>query len=236
MYTINSQATTSSCGADGKLKLVSALQMMQDCSELWIDSEPTFKCFLQEQGVAQLLASRQVEVIRRPSFREKLTITTSVYDVKPMFGFRNTFIYDEAGNVCYRSYSVGVFVHKKSGRLTRLSDEVIQACAIDERLPMNYLDRRIMVPQAETIQFPLVEVQRNDIDYNLHMNNANYVRIALELLPELFQPQTMRVEFRVPAKLGDELQPEMVQTNNAIYVVLRLEEKVSAVMEFSPFV
>ena len=38
--------------------------------------------------MAQLLASRQVEIVRVPDFKEELTVTTSVYGMKPMFGNR----------------------------------------------------------------------------------------------------------------------------------------------------
>ena len=37
MYSLNYKVTTSTCDSEGKLKLFSALQMMQDCSEMWID-------------------------------------------------------------------------------------------------------------------------------------------------------------------------------------------------------
>ncbi len=97
MYSLNYQVTTSTCDSEGRLKLYSALQMMQDCSEMWIDSEPDVQQYFKEQNMAQLLASRQVEIIRVPVFKEKLTVTTSVYGMKPMFGFRNTFIYDADG-------------------------------------------------------------------------------------------------------------------------------------------
>jgi hypothetical protein len=40
MYSLKYKVTTSTCDSEGKLKLYSALQMMQDCSEMWIDSEP----------------------------------------------------------------------------------------------------------------------------------------------------------------------------------------------------
>ena len=40
MYSLTYKVTTSTCDSEGKLKLYSALQMMQDCSEMWIDSEP----------------------------------------------------------------------------------------------------------------------------------------------------------------------------------------------------
>ena len=97
MYSLTYKVTTSTCDSEGKLKLYSALQMMQDCSEMWIDSEPEVKDYFLQQNMAQLLATRQVEIVRVPDYKEELTVTTSVYGMKPMFGFRNTFIYDAQG-------------------------------------------------------------------------------------------------------------------------------------------
>ena len=67
MYSLKYKVTTSTCDSEGKLKLYSALQMMQDCSEMWIDSEPEVKDYFLQQSM------------------------------KPMFGFRNTFIYNAQG-------------------------------------------------------------------------------------------------------------------------------------------
>ena len=36
MYSLDFLATISNCDANGRLKLCSALQMMQDCSEMWM--------------------------------------------------------------------------------------------------------------------------------------------------------------------------------------------------------
>jgi len=66
MYSLKYKVTTSTCDSEGKLKLYSALQMMQDCSEMWIDSEPEVKDYFLQQNMAQLLATRQVEIIRVP--------------------------------------------------------------------------------------------------------------------------------------------------------------------------
>ena len=60
MYSLKFKVTTSTCDSEGKLKLYSALQMMQDCSEMWIDSEPGVKDYFLQQNMAQLLATRQV--------------------------------------------------------------------------------------------------------------------------------------------------------------------------------
>ena len=131
MYSLNYKVTTSTCDSEGKLKLFSALQMMQDCSEMWLESEPEVKEYFARENMAQLLASRQVEIIRVPDFKEELTVTTSVYGMKPMFGFRNTFIYDAEGRPCYRTWSMGAFVDKANGKLKRVDDAVANSLLIE---------------------------------------------------------------------------------------------------------
>ena len=233
MYSLNYKVTTSTCDSEGKLKLYSALQMMQDCSEMWIDSEPQVKDYFARENMAQLLASRQVEIVRVPDFKEELTVTTSVYGMKPMFGFRNTFIYDAEGKPCYRTWSMGAFVDKANGKLKRVDDTVAGSLLIEPQLEMNYKDRRIILPKTEGEVLEPVKVMRSDIDYNRHMNNANYVRMAMELLPEDFEIKGLRVEYRVAAKLGDMLVPTIYKHDGVIIVSLSIGEDVSAIIEFS---
>ena len=233
MYNLNYKVTTSTCDSEGLLKLYSALQMMQDCSEMWIDSEPDVKQYFAEQNMAQLLATRQVEVVRVPEFKEELTVTTSVYEVKPMFGFRNTFIYDAGGEPCYKTWSMGAFVDKAAGKLKRVDDATIASMAMEPRLEMNYKDRRIILPKEGGDVLEPVRVLRADIDYNRHMNNANYVRVAMELLPEGFEVRGLRVEYRVAAKLGDVLVPTLYRIDGGLIVALSVGNETSAIIEFT---
>jgi len=230
--------------------------MMQDCSEMWIDSEPGVKQYFTEQNMAQLLATRQVEVVRVPIYKEELTVTTSVYGMKPMFGFRNTFIYDAQGNPCYKTWSMGAFVDKGAGKLKRVDDATIASMALEPQLEMNYKDRRIILPKdgGEVLEPQLemnykdrriilpkdggevlepIKVLRADIDYNKHLNNANYVRMAMELLPENFVVNGLRVEYRVAAKLADCLTPTIYKSADGIIVSLSIGSEVSAIIEFT---
>ena len=233
MYSLKCKVTTSACDSEGRLKLYSALQMMQDCSEMWIDSEPGVKRYFTEQNMAQLLATRQVEIIRTPEYKEELTVTSTVYGMKPMFGFRNTFIYDADGKPCYKTWSMGAFVDKSAGKLKRVDEATIASMTLEPQLEMNYKDRRIILPKNGGEQLDPVKVLRADIDYNRHMNNANYVRVAMELLPEDFIVKGLRVEYRVAAKLGDILLPTVYQTADGIIVSLSVGDDVSAIIEFT---
>lgn len=233
MYSLKYKVTTSTCDSEGRLKLYSALQMMQDCSEMWIDSEPGVKQYFTKQNMAQLLASRQVEVIRVPEFKEELTVTTTVYEVKAMFGFRNTFIYDAEGKPCYKTWSMGAFVDKSNGKLKRVDDATIASMKMEPQLEMTYKDRRVILPKEGGMTLEPIKIMRADIDYNKHMNNANYVRMAMELLPEGFDVKGLRVEYRVAAKLGDMLVPTLYGIDGGIIVSLALGNEASAIMEFT---
>ena len=233
MYSLNYKVTTSTCDSEGKLKLYSALQMMQDCSEMWIDSEPQVKDYFARENMAQLLASRQVEIVRVPDFKEELTVTTSVYGMKPMFGFRTTLIYDTEGKPCYRIWSMGAFVDKANGKLKRVDDTVAGSLLIEPQLEMDYKDRRIILPKEGGEVLERIKVLRADIDYNRHMNNANYVRMAMELLPEDFEIKGLRVEYRVAAKLGDMLIPTLYYIDGGLIVALSVGNETSAIIEFT---
>jgi acyl-ACP thioesterase len=206
--------------------------MMQDCSEMWIDSEPTVRKFFTDNNMTQLLATRQVEVMRVPRFKEDLTVTTSIYEVMPMYGFRNTFIRDVQGQPCYRTWSMGAFVDLGTGKLARIADDAIASLTLEPKLEMNYRGRRIILPKQDGTVMEAVKVIRADIDYNRHMNNANYVRIAMELLPEGFEVRDMRVEYRIAAKLGDMLTPTLYPIDSGYIVALAIDGQPSAIIEF----
>lgn len=233
MFTIKEVVTPSKTDCHGRMKLFSAIQLMQDCSEMWKNSEPAFLQFLQDSQGAQLLNFRYLDILRVPQLGEELTCTTGVYGAQGAFGYRNTAIYDAAGNPCYLSWCIGAFVSARTGGLMRIPQAVVEQMTVDPQLPMTYGSRKIVLPDTEPIPMPSIAVQRNDIDYNRHVNNAQYVRMALECLPEEFEPATMRVEYKRPVAPGAVIAPSLILQPTASYVQLRVGETLCAVVEFT---
>ena len=90
-----------------------------------------------------------------------------------------------------------------------------------------------MLPKGGGETFAPIQVMRADIDYNRHVNNANYVRMAMELLPEDFEVKGLRVEYRVAAKLGDVLVPTVFEIENGFIIELAIGSEASAIVEFT---
>ncbi len=80
---------------------------------------------------------------------------------------------------------------------------------------------------------PPVLVTHNDIDYNQHMNNANYIRIACEYLPETYTYIQVRMEFKHPVRFKAVITAQTCLTNDsAFYVELIIGDALSTILEF----
>ena len=167
-----------------------------------------------------------------PELREKLTISTSIYECKPLFGFRNDIIRDEQGEPCYVSYSMGAFIDLQTAKLSPLPQEMIDSLTLDEKYPMEYCDRRVRLPKVEPTVCAPVVVTRDDIDYNHHMNNCCYIRIAQELIPSDFNIKRVRIEYKVAARQSEELTPLVYVDDNKYYIELKCERGTCAVIAF----
>lgn len=114
-----------------------------------------------------------------------------------------------------------------------VDDAVANSLFIEPQLDMNYKDHRIILPKGGGVSFAPIQVMRTDIDYNCHVNNANYIRMAMELLPEDFIVKDLRVEYRVAAKLGDVLVPTLFVIENGFIIELAIGNEASAIVEFT---
>ena len=89
------------------------------------------------------------------------------------------------------------------------------------------------VPDALAPCEPLT-VLRHQIDTNEHVNNGQYMQIALEVLPSDIVPACVRVDYRRSAVLGDTIYPRFAQEDGRTVVVLDAPDgKPYAVVEFS---
>lgn len=218
---------------NGNMKLFSAVQWMQDCSVISFMGDTAFCEWLNENNATPLVNFRQLEVLRVPGLQEKLTCVSYVYDVQGAFGYRNTAIYDAQGQACYKSWLIAAYVNLATGRLSKISSEVLSKLQFQPRLDMTYGSRKIMLPDSPLTPLEPIRVMRNDIDYNNHVNNAQYIRMALECLPEDFQVGGMRVEYRKAVMPGSTITPSIVYAGNTASIVMAVDGTVCCVVEFS---
>ena len=236
MFTLEARVGASQVDAAGLLQYGALLDLMQDCSGFQLDTEAGLNAYFRESNIGMYLASRQIELFRRPAYGERVQLFTSIYDCKRVYGYRNTWMLDADCKVCAASYCIGVFIQLATGRPVRVPDAVIKSVNFAEPYPMPYLPHKLSLPDASApwqsgTPVPVLSYQ---IDRYHHMNNARYLDVAAAFLPEGFPCGRIRIAYRMPAKLGDMLYPRICQAAESCMISLTdADGKSYADVEFS---
>lgn len=103
---------------------------------------------------------------------------------------------------------------------------------MEEKADMSYAPRKIAFREEKERLEP-ISVPKAFIDTNQHMNNAQYIRTALEFVPEDFHIRQVRVEYKKAAVLHDQLYPFIYKDDQIIKILLGdAEGQAYAVVEF----
>lgn len=204
MFQVQRRVTYSDVGPDYKVDMAQIVDYFQDCSCFHSDSLGVGVEKMDDSGKAWIMNSWQIIVDRYPSYGETVNVGTWPYEFKGPLGLRNFVIDDGEGHRIARANSVWAIVDMKTGSLTRVDDSLSDIYGLEPREAMDYAPRKIKYA-GEFETFDRFRVMRDWLDTNQHMNNARFVALALEYVPENFRTRQMRVEYKHSAFYGDVL-------------------------------
>ena len=221
MYKFNSRVRYSEVDEDQKLTVTGIINYLQDCSTFQSEDLGLGIEYLARNHRAWWLSSWQIVIDRYPVYGEEVVIGTWPYDFRGIYGYRNFTIQDQAGNYLVRANSVWFFFDTLAGRPVRVSEEDVRGYGTGEegKLEMEYAPRRIAVP-GNFKAAEVIPVGRQHLDTNHHVNNAQYVEIAREVVPAAFNIAELRVEYKTAAVLGDMIYPRVSQVEEGYVVML----------------
>ena len=222
MYTFTSRIRFSEADAEGVLRLQSLVDYFQDCS--------TFQTEDVGWGVGRLLASGhawvvnawQMDIRRMPHMGEQVTIGTNPYEIRGFLGLRNFFMDTLDGEKLVVANSVWSYLNLASGQLEKAPEDMKEAYGLGEKLEMEYLSRKLPFPKdGEILEAPVTEVASSHLDANGHVNNGQFIKIALEAAFGGQTPKTarLRAEYRRQAHLHDRFYPRICRGAGGIITI-----------------
>lgn len=220
MYQFDSRVRYSETDEQGRLSLTGIINYLQDCSTFQSEDIGLGIDYLNEHQRAWWLSSWQIVIDRYPVLGHEIVISTWPYDFKGIYGYRNFTIQDKAGNFLVRANSIWFFYDRSAGRPVRVREEDVRGYGPgEEKLAMEYAPKRIKMPET-FVEAEAIVVARYHLDTNHHVNNAQYVEIAREVLPEYFKIGEIRAEYKKAAVLGDVITPRVSRTAEGYAVSL----------------
>lgn len=232
MYNFNSRVRFSEVDAKKHLTLYGILNYFQDCSIFHSESAGSGIDRLSSQGYAWVLSSWQIVIDRYPTLGEEITIRTWPHNFKGFYGSRNFTIQDASGSIAAYANTLWSLIDLTSRTPAKIPPEILAAYPLEPAFPMENAPRKIKPFKGGIPKEPLT-VRHFQIDANQHMNNAQYVLLAQEYLPEQVCVRQMRADYRKAAHLQDNIFP-VVLTEGSVTTVSLNDETDSpyAIIEF----
>jgi acyl-ACP thioesterase len=136
-----------------------------------------------------------------------------------------------------------VFADIATGRPVKLTEEYTKYYTLEEKLDMDYADRKIKLPEGVfgVVEKP-VKIKKAFIDTNKHVNNSRYIECAAEYIPDGLRVKRIRAEYKKQARISDVFYPTVYNgvddSGNGILCVCLNDEnsKPYAVVEFDIYV
>lgn len=207
---------------DEKLELdeISLTHYFQDCSIFHSESLGIGVNYLSEHNRCWMLSSWQIEVKRYPKLLENIRIATWPYKFDALYGYRNFLMTTKEGEVLAYANSIWIYVDTLSGMPQKLTPDITDRYPLtDAPYDMEYAPRKIRIPK-ELKNLEPFPVAASNIDSNHHVNNGEYIRMAIEYLPRDFKASRFRAEYRNQAESGDTIYPQLYEEAGKYLVTL----------------
>lgn len=219
MYELDGKIRYSETDSEGRLTYPQLLNYFQDCSTFQSEELGVGIAYMAERNLAWVLSSWQICINEMPKLAEEVKVSTWPYKMQGFFGYRNFCMCRPDGKKLAYANSLWVLIDTKTGKPTRVPEEIGNCYPNEPQLEMECSSRKIPVPDHYEEKEP-IPVMRFFIDTNQHVNNEKYVMIAQEFLPEDFKIGEIRVEYKKAALLNDVLYPRVTKEDGQVSVVL----------------
>lgn len=207
MYSLNSRVRYSECDQRGHLSLVGMINYLQDCATMQSEDLGIGVDHLQANHYGWFISGWQIEIFSLPRIGTPIKVSTFCYDLRGQTAKRNFLIEGADGEVMVRADSSWFVFDTEAQRIIKAPPSELAYLQGDTRLDMDPFVRKIRV-EGDGVQGEAIAITEQHLDTNGHVNNAQYVRMALAAASILdATPSRLNVQYKLAAHAGDVIVP-----------------------------
>ena len=205
-YEYNERIRYSECDGIGVLRYDALVDLFQDCSTFQSEDKGLTLTKLLGMHLGWMLSFWQIDIDKMPALGDNVYVGTAPYGLKNCVGTRNFFMKSADGDMMVRSNSVWVLMDLEKQLPVKIPDMITDSYTISEKLDMEYLPRKLKLPETPAMSTSRFTVEKYFLDSNGHMNNAWFVRLAQTAFPQAADERGLSricVEYKKQARLGN---------------------------------
>jgi len=171
--------TTNLIDIHKEFHLYAMINLLQDLAARHADDLGFGWNFMNANNWFWVLIRLRIDILQHPKWKEKLIVETWPKEHDMISSYRDFVFTDLEGNELIRASTAWIVLDRETRRPIRMSTVFSQQRPLVRRDAINEPLNKILIPKEKFLLRKL-KVLYTDLDMNLHMNNANYVRKILD--------------------------------------------------------
>lgn len=180
---------THECQADGRVKVVSLMQYLQDIAARHADELGFGFSKLKEIGGYWVLSNFRIEITDMPKWNDQIRIKTWPSGHTRVIATREFIGEDRHGRELFKAGSEWMILDRKKNRPKNLTRLDLQLPSIEPKVLQSELSR--LEPHNNYVEADKIHVPYSSIDLNGHVNNTEYIRWGIDALVRTFNLRTI---------------------------------------------
>ncbi len=243
-FTKRQQVGLNECDAKGFLTIKGLARYFQDVAEAHVSSVDQGGNTLTDMGKAWVVCRKYVAINQMPILRDIVILQTWLRKRNGPFIVRDYQLTDNRSQVLAAATAYWTVIDLKTRKLARIDTEMKDGFSLDER---RATDRdsleKLRHPSFSDADFVTkITATPSFIDYTLHVNNTEYLRIISDYLPQnCFNMSNLKIQidFISETQQNDTLSVYRKQDNNTTWFQISNSNGISVVSKVdveTPFV
>lgn len=233
MFEFTSKIRYSETDSTGRLSLPALLDYFQDCSTFHSEELGVGLDYIKGLDLAWVMLYWQIDIESFPALCDEVVVGTFPYEFKSCMGGRNFYMKDDKGNRIACANSVWALMNMVEGKPALPTEKMLASYSLEDKLNMEYTPRKLKMPAEEGVYGEPIVVGIHHLDTNNHVNNGQYIKMAMNYLPGDIAISRLRAEYKQQAFLKDVIRPYIVEKDGIYFIsFLDQDDKPYVNMEF----
>lgn len=215
MFTFNTKVSYSRVDRSGQVPFYEIMNYLQDCSTFESEHLGVGTKYMESIGKGWVLVAYKIRINEPIVMGQDICVGTAPTKFNSLYGLRQYFIKDAQGEYIVQADTIWVMIDLEKRKPTRITEDICEKYELQTVFEGVNAKRKIKL-QGEKSKLAPFKVKKTYIDNNGHMNNADYLRAAVEYLPESFNCKEIDIVYNKEALEGDTIIPYMYQEEDGI--------------------
>lgn len=204
MYTYNTRVSYSRLDKTGRVPYHEIINYLQDCSTFQSEELGVGVEHLKAQNKAWVMLAHKIQIVRELQLGEEIVVGTCPTDFGKVMATRQFFIKDKTGEFVVKAESIWGLIDIQERIPIRIAEEDCYKYNLEKAFDSIRPSRKIRFSRDSEF-LGKVEVSGIDIDTNGHVNNANYLRMIWDYLPENEYYNQVEIVYNKEALEGEKI-------------------------------